>query len=164
MLSITYALKRHYSSADAEALRWILAPTAWLVEIACRAPFVFEPNAGYVNTTLRFAIAPSCAGVNFMIVAYCSATLGFVTRMRTLPSKLVLLLVGAGLAYVSTVLVNTARIVIALALQTHPVSIEGVSPEQIHSAEGILVYAVSLFSLYLLADQVLQPAQPRPTS
>jgi exosortase K len=164
MLAITYALKRHYSSADAEALRWILAPTAWLVEIVSRAPFVFEPNAGYVNTALRFAIAPSCAGVNFMIIAYCSATFGFVSRMQTPPAKLALLLVGAGLAYASTVVVNTVRIVVAIALQTHPVSIAGVSPGQIHHAEGILVYATSLFGLYLLADQVLPRTHPRPTT
>lgn len=155
MLAITYALKRHYSTADAEALQWILAPTAWFVETVVRAPFVFEHQAGYVNTDLRFAIAPSCAGVNFMIIAICTAALGFVTQMRSLRAKLALLFASVVVAYVATLGVNTARIVIALLLQAHPVSIAGLSSGQIHHAEGIIVYFASLCALYLFADRLL---------
>jgi exosortase K len=155
MLAITYALKRHYSTATAEALQWILAPTAWLVETVFRAPFVFEQHVGYVNQELRFAIAPSCAGVNFMIIAICAASVGFVTYMRTLRAKLALLFVSVPLAYLATLGVNTARIVIALLLQAHPLSIAGLSPAQIHHAEGIVVYFSSLCALYLLADRLL---------
>ena len=159
MLAITYALKRHYSTADAEALQWILAPTAWLVETVFHAPFVFEQHVGYVNTELRFAIAPSCAGVNFMIIAICSAALGFVSQMRTLRAKLAFLLISVTLAYLATLGVNTARIVIALLLRAHSMSIAGLSPAQIHHAEGIVVYFTSLCALYLLADRLL--ARPR---
>lgn len=155
MLAITYTLKRHYSTADAEALRWILAPTAWLVETIFRAPFVFEQHVGYVNTELLFAIAPSCAGVNFMIIAICTAALGFMSCMRTLRGKLALLFATVALAYVATLGVNTVRIVIALFLRAHPVSIAGLSSAQIHHAEGIVVYFTSLCALYLLADRLL---------
>lgn len=161
MLAITYALKRHYSTADAEALRWILAPTAWLVETLVRAPFVFEQHVGYVNQELRFAIVPSCAGVNFMIVAICAAAVGFVTCMPTLRAKLTLLLASVGLAYLATLAVNTARIVIALLLHAHPVSIAGLSSAQIHHAEGIVVYFTSLCALYLLADRLLLRARTK---
>ncbi len=159
MLAITYALKRHYSSADAEALQWILAPTAWLVETFVRAPFVFEQHVGYVNQELRFAIVPSCAGVNFMIIAICTAAVGFVTYMPTLRAKLTLLLASVGLAYLATLGVNTARIIIALLLQAHPVSFAGLSSAQIHHAEGIVVYFTSLCALYLLADRLLIAAR-----
>ena len=161
MLAITYALKRHYSTADAEALRWILAPTAWLVESLVCAPFVFEQHVGYVNQELRFAIVPSCAGVNFMIIAICSAAVGFVTCMPTLRAKLTLLLASVGLAYLATLGVNTARIVIALLLQAHPVSIAGLSSAQIHHAEGIVVYFTSLCALYLLAHRLLRRPRPK---
>ena len=159
MLAITYALKRHYSTADAEALQWILAPIAWLVEALFHAPFVFEQQVGYVNTELRFAIAPSCAGVNFMIIAICTSAIGFIGQMRMLRAKLALLLVSVTLAYLATLGVNTARIIIALLLQAHPISIAGLSSAQIHHAEGIVVYFTSLCALYLLADRLL--ARPR---
>lgn len=159
MLAITYALKRHYSTATAEALQWILAPTAWLVETIFRAPFVFEQHVGYVNQELRFAIAPSCAGVNFMIIAICAASVGFVTYMRTLRAKLALLCVSTALAYLATLGVNATRIVIALLLQAHPLSIAGLSAAQIHHAEGIIVYFSSLCALYGLADCLLARTQ-----
>ncbi len=161
MLAITYALKRHYSTADAEALRWILAPTAWLVETVFRTPFVFEHHVGYVNRELRFAIAPSCAGVNFMIIAICTAAVGFVSYMRTLPGKLALLFASVAFAYLATIGVNTARIVLALLLQAYPVSIAGLSSGQIHHAEGIVVYFTSLCALYLLADRLLAQARSK---
>jgi exosortase K len=159
MLAITYALKRHYSTATAEALQWILAPTAWLVETIFRAPFVFEQHVGYVNQELRFAIAPSCAGVNFMIIAICAASVGFVTYMRTLRAKLALLCVSVALAYLATLGVNATRIVIALLLKAHPLSIVALSAAQIHHAEGIVVYFSSLCALYLLADRLLARAK-----
>lgn len=155
MLAITYALKRHYSTADAEALQWILAPTAWLVQTVFHAPFVFEKHVGYVNQDLRFAIAPSCAGVNFMIIVICAVSIGFAAYMETLRAKLALLFASVALAYLATVGVNTARIVIALLLQAHPPSIAGLSPAQIHHAEGVVVYFSSLCALYLLADRLL---------
>jgi exosortase K len=155
MLAITYVLKRHYSAADVESLQWILAPTAWLVEAVTRAPFVFEQHVGYVNQELRFAIAPSCAGVNFMIVTICAASVGFVTYMRTLRAKLALVLVSVALAYLATLGVNSVRIVIALLLEAHPLSIAGLSPARIHHAEGIVVYFTSLSALYVFADRLL---------
>jgi exosortase K len=164
MLAITYALKRHYSTADAEALQWILAPTAWLVEAVFRAPFVFEQRVGYVNTELRFAIAPSCAGVNFMIIAICTAAVGFVSYMRTLRAKLALLFASVALAYVATLGVNAARIVVALLLQAHPVSVAGLSSGQLHHAEGIVVYYTSLCALYVLADRIFTWARPKVTT
>jgi len=155
MLAITYALKRHYSTADAEALQWILAPTAWLVEVVFRVPFVFEQHIGYVNQDLRFAIAPSCAGVNFMIIVICSASLGFVTRMPTLRAKLALILTSVLLAYLATLGVNAARIVIAVLLQAKAPSIAGLSSSQLHQAEGVVVYFTGLCALYLATDRLL---------
>ncbi len=161
MLAITYALKRHYSTATADALQWILAPTALLVETIFRAPFVFEQHVGYVNRDLHFAIAPSCAGVNFMIITICAISVGFVTYMRTLRAKLNLLFASVVLAYAATLGVNTTRIVIALLLQAHPVSIAGLSSGQMHQAEGIVVYFTSLCALYLLADHLLTRARTK---
>ncbi len=155
MLATTYALKLHYSGATAETLQWILAPTAWLVETVFRAPFGFEQHVGYVNQELRFAIVPSCAGINFMIIVICTATLGFVGQMRTFSAKLGLLFASVALAYVAALAVNSARIVVALLLQVYPISIPGFSPSQVHHAQGVIVYFTSLCFLYLLADRTL---------
>lgn len=155
MLATTYALKLHYSGATAETLQWILAPTAWLVETVFRAPFVFEQHVGYVNQELRFAIVPSCAGINFMIIIICTATFGFVGQMQTFSAKFGLLFASVALAYVTALAVNTTRIVVALLLQAHPIEIPGFSPSQVHHAQGIIVYFTTLCCLYLFADRTL---------
>lgn len=154
MLGIAYALKRHYSSADAEALAWILAPTAWLVEALVGAPFVSEQGVGYVNNELRFAIAPSCAGVNFMIVAICAATLGFVGQRRTLFGKIGFVLGSVPAAYVLALGTNTLRITIALFLQEHPPQLDALSSAQLHHAGGIVVYFTCLCVFYVIAEQI----------
>ena len=64
-----FALKLHYSTASADQLRWILAPTAALVELVSGATFEFESHAGYISRERGFLIANSCAGVNFLIAA-----------------------------------------------------------------------------------------------
>jgi len=64
------ALKLHYSTASADQLRWILAPTAALVELVSGASFEFESRAGYISRERGFLIANSCAGVNFLIAAF----------------------------------------------------------------------------------------------
>ena len=53
------ALKQHYSLADAHQLRWILAPTAWLVSITTRTAFSFSPGQGFVSSGGEFIIAPA---------------------------------------------------------------------------------------------------------
>lgn len=153
MLGIAYALKRHYSSADAEALAWILTPTAWLVETLVGAPFVAERGVGYVNNGLRFAIAPSCAGVNFMIIAICAATVGFVGQRRTLFGKIGFVLGCVPAAYVVALGTNTLRIIIALFLQAHPPQLGGLSSAQIHHAGGVAVYFTCLCVFYVVAER-----------
>ena len=61
-------MKHLYSRADCDSLRWILGPTARWVEALSGIPFTYEPGMGYANHGLRFLIAPSCSGVQFMII------------------------------------------------------------------------------------------------
>ena len=57
------AVKLYYSTAGVNQLRWILAPTAVVVELVSGSRFEFESHAGYINGDRSFVIAASCAGV-----------------------------------------------------------------------------------------------------
>src|SRR6266511_427468 len=59
VLVAAFALKLHYSTASADQLRWILAPTAALVELVSGATFEFESHAGYISRERGFLIANS---------------------------------------------------------------------------------------------------------
>jgi len=137
-LAIAYGLKRYYSTAAAEDLRWILGPTAALVGAVSGKAFLYEAGGGYVNRELLFAIAPSCAGVNFLIISSCSLLCVLAPAYRG--RRRVLLIAGAmGAAYAWTLAANTARILLAMALP---------GGEATHRAQGIIVYLCFLLLLH----------------
>lgn len=161
-LAAAYALKRHYSLAAPDDLGWILRPTAALVSAVTGAAFVAERHVGFVSSELYFVIGPSCAGVNFLIAAFCAGAVGLVPQARGAGRKLALLLGCAAAAYLATLAVNTLRIVLAIELHRGQSSIAGMSGDELHRALGVVVYFASLMVLYLAAFALWQRSQRAP--
>lgn len=78
---ILFGMKYYYSQADVRSLRWILGPTARWVEALSGIPFVYVPGMGYANHGQRFLIAPSCSGVQFLIITAAMLIFTFVHRL-----------------------------------------------------------------------------------
>jgi len=152
-LGATYALKRFYSTASAADLRFILAPTTWLVEVAGGHRFDWT-SGGYLSTALRFLVAPACAGVNFLIVAFAALVLGFVRPARPAWQNVAILLASAATAYATTVLANAVRILIAIPLWTHDVSLGWLTGARLHELVGVAVFLGTLLLLHLAARRV----------
>ena len=76
-------LKLFYSRAGSDELRWILAPTARWAGSLGGISFAYEAQQGYVNHELRFIIAASCSGVQFMLVSMAALIYGCIHRMKT---------------------------------------------------------------------------------
>lgn len=153
-LAGAYLLKRHYSTANADALAWILQPTAWLVERAVGTPFHHEAGAGWIMADRSFTIARPCAGVNFMIVAWCTATLAFVRARRGAAAKIALVAGGLVAAYAVALATNTLRIVLALWLRDADLG----PRDTVHHLEGVIVYVACLCGCYAAARRALVPA------
>lgn len=146
-LAFAYLGKCYYSQASPVSLQWILGPTARLVGMWYRTPFVFVSDYGYLSRELRFGIIPACAGINFLIMAVGAFLCGILPQVDK--HRLQWLAAGAGASYIITVLANTVRIIIAVWLQLHPVEVDHA---QLHRIEGSLVYLVFLFAFYALAQ------------
>ena len=146
--AIAGGLKWHYATANVNELRWILAPTAFLVEMATGTGFRFEPYFGYLSDDRSFLIAAPCAGVNFLIVCFLMLAVRKVREglLRRLPLYLLV-------AYIWTIAANAARIVIALNMQTEELHAWS-DPATAHRFEGILVYFIFLVGLYYLAEKI----------
>jgi exosortase K len=153
------ALKLYYSTATPDELRWILAPTTALVELLSGRSFTFESYTGYMSSDHRFVIAISCAGVNFLLTAFLMLGLRRLWRDRLEGVSWGFLPVTAVVAYVTTVIANTVRICIALEIQRYEVQISGLSANQLHRLEGIVVYFGFLLLLFVLAEK--RNATPR---
>ena len=151
-------VKLYYSTASVNQLRWILAPTTFLVGLVSGIPFKFESHAGYITSDGSFLIAASCAGVNFLITSFLMLSLRKLWRDRSqnrsdmlawrfIPTALLF-------AYLATLIANTVRISIALRLHRAPLEISWLSGNQLHRFEGIFIYFGFLLLLFMVSERM----------
>jgi exosortase K len=153
VLLCALGLKHYYSTASPNQLRWILAPTTWLVELLSGKSFTFESHAGYMSSDHSFLIAASCAGVNFLITAFLVLSLRTLWRQRNNAWSWHIIPASAFIAYVATIAANTLRIFIALETRTLTEELRWLSASQSHRLQGISVYFGFLLILFLLTDK-----------
>ena len=151
---IAWGLKRHYADARPDDLSWILSPTARLVSATTGEAFVMQPGEGYFSRERLFLIEKSCAGINFMIAAFAMLVFALFHRVESRVDAMRVL--GASLlaSYTAAVLVNTARITVAMWLAAHPATLSSFSAADVHRIEGITVYFAGLVLLYELVQRL----------
>ena len=158
-VGIALGLKRHYADARAEDLAWILGPTSRLAGAIAGTRFLPLAGEGYFSREHLFVIAKACAGVNFMVAAFGVVTVALLHRVRSILSAAGVLAASLAASYGAAVLVNAVRIVVALWLAAHPVSV--LSPADVHRLEGIVVYFGGLVLLYEIVRRLDQESQSR---
>ena len=154
VLVCAFALKQYYSTASANQLRWILAPTTSCVELISGTSFDFESHAGYISKDRGFLIANSCAGVNFLITAFLMLSVRKLLRDRSQRIAWGFIPAAALIAYLVTLVANTTRIAIALRLQQKPAAVSGLNPYQLHRFEGIFIYFGFLLLLFVVSERM----------
>jgi exosortase K len=156
---VAYGLKRHYADASTDALSWMLTPTAHLVGLVTGVAFTAVPGEGYFSAERMFLIEKACAGVNFMIAAFAVVAFALLHRARSPGGSAAVVGVSLVASYLTAVIVNTLRIVIAMWLAAHPFP-SSLTAADIHRLEGIAVYFGGLWLLYTLVQHVDSLAEP----
>lgn len=154
VLVCAYTLKLYYSTASANQLRWILAPTAKCVELVSGGSFEFESHAGYISEDRSFLIAASCAGVNFLITAFLMLTGRKLLSDRSKGIAWGFIPAAAVIAYLVTLIANTMRIALALRMERMPAEVGWLNPNQIHRFEGIVIYFIFLLLLFAVSEHM----------
>ena len=154
-LMLMFLLKRHYSMASADELRWILQPVGWLVNGWDRLPYAWESGIGLVRADQRITIAPACAGVNFLIMAYGLMVFAFLHHQRTLVRRAAWLAGAFVAAYAVSIMTNAARIVLAITLYDADVDWGALTPERMHTIAGIAVYSGALGLYYAVLQRII---------
>ena len=140
-LAILFFLKLFYREADSTNLQWLLAPTTWWVQVLSGIPFENIPPIGFVNHDLKFIIAKSCSGFQFMLITAAALIFSFLHRIipeaghplsENLPMndttceaphpcrlhRMLLgfgyIIAGFGVSYILTILVNGMRIILSI--------------------------------------------------
>ncbi|HKP82458.1 MAG TPA: exosortase K [Pyrinomonadaceae bacterium] len=160
VLLCALALKSYYSTATADELRWILAPTTAMVAMLSGRSFAFESYTGYMSSDHTFVIAVPCAGVNFLLTAFLMIGLRRLWRDRFQGISWRFLPIAALMAYVATLIANTTRICIALEMQRRGVDVSWLTGNQLHRVEGIVIYFGFLLLLFILLER-MDAGEPR---
>jgi exosortase K len=160
-LIISFGLKYYYSHAGNDDLNWILIPTSRVVEYLSGIHFERELHIGLVNHAYRFIIVPSCAGVNFLTIAFSTLFFSFIHRLKGIGLKLLWLGISAGFAYLLTLVANALRIITAIYLYRADIYGEWVTLERVHRIEGVFIYFFFLLIAYLTVERVFQGLVPK---
>ena len=156
VLVAVYLLKRFYSLASAEELCWILGPTAAVVELVSGLSFVYEPGLGWFNSRYEVVIAPSCGGVNFLIIMFCMSAFQGISRLRTCSSMLIWIGSAGLMSYLVALLVNSLRIWASIYLYQADFYSGGLTVEAVHRILGVSIYYIFLCFYYLFVSFILR--------
>jgi exosortase K len=118
------------------------------------ATFTFQSGEGYFARDRLFLIEKSCAGINFMIAAFGMLVFALFHRIWSVTSAARVLGVSLLASYLAAVVVNTARIALAMWLAAHPATLPAFNAADVHRLEGIVVYFGSLVLLYELVQRL----------
>jgi exosortase K len=150
-LALAWGLKAFYSRASFEDLSWALSPTRRLVEWMGGDVFEAEAGQGYLSRERHYLIAPACAGVNFMIVAFVSLVAGLVHTRSTLRGRCALVAASALVAWGVGVLANATRIAVAIRLHDAAAAWGPLTAGRLHCAAGVTIYLLFLYLLFAVA-------------
>ena len=154
---VIWRLKRYYADARVDDLRWILDPTTRVVAALTGARFEWDAGQGYVSRERLFVIAKVCAGINFLIAAFGMTAWMLARRVVSAASLAAVLAVSLLIAYAAAVVVNAARISVALWLAAHPGEHAWMTAAQAHRVEGIAFYFGGLLLLYTFLMRFERP-------
>lgn len=139
-----------HRTANAETLRFLLAPTDTAVSAATGKPGIWQPELGYYHPALNMAIDASCAGFNFLLITFLLLTYLLLQRYdRWWAIPLALLA-----AWPVTLAANTSRILTILLTGDAP---RGFSAGIWHEGQGAFVYLFVLTGTGLLLSYWLNP-------
>jgi exosortase K len=155
-LAAAVGLKYYYRRAGADDLLWILQPTTSLVQGITGMDFIHESDLGFVSGNRQIIIAPACAGMNFLIIAFCMAFFSFAHWFRSGKGKALWLCMSAAGAYGMTLLVNSLRITVSIYTYGTGIQYGWLTPERIHRIQGVIIYFSFLLFFYWLFGRLLK--------
>lgn len=150
-VSIMLLLKLHYSTATAEHLRWILGPTAFLTSLFTAANPVWEGGIGYADFAHGIIVAPGCAGINFMIMAFGFAALCGLYHHKSPKSRIMWIVFALVASYGIALVVNTGRIALSMHLYGADIHYGWFTAQRVHRIAGVILYFSALWIFIIAA-------------
>jgi exosortase K len=141
-------IKGFYSLASLSQLRFILAPTNFLVELFVNQKAIYEVEKGYVYAVFNIVIDKFCAGINFWLIAFLAFFFALYTKYQTFYARSILLITLCLFSFCLTIFTNASRIIVAIRLQKLP--FEFLKTIWFHEALGAFMYLSVLLFFYVI--------------
>lgn len=145
---IVVLLKKYYSTASTEMLKWIIMPTSKFVSFITGLEFIEASNLGYINVDEHIAINASCAGMNFLILIFGTYYFLYLHKIKKWQQKYMWLVICMLLAYVSTIGVNGIRIIFSIYIKNADIYNGWITYERVHRILGTSIYVCSILIIY----------------
>jgi exosortase K len=158
-LTLAFGVKAFYSTAGADELLWVLAPSAWLARFVGGIDLAYEHGAGFISHTHRLVVGPACAGINFLVIAFLSVYFSFA---RNHSHKTRWLFLSAALSLGAAIAANGLRIFVSAHLWSADIYGDWLTREQMHRLAGTAIYYGSLVVLYFAVDSLAVTRAQRP--
>ncbi|HEY8923535.1 MAG TPA: exosortase K [Polyangia bacterium] len=149
-----YSLKAFFSAANADDLRWVLAPTCWMAGWLGGMTFTPEGGAGYISHDQRLVVGTACSGLNFLIACFATLFFAFAHRPRHGLARAAWLPASLALAWAATVATNAVRVMVAGPLYQADIYGAVLTPLRAHRIMGTLLYCTSLFAVHAAAARL----------
>ena len=156
---IAYGIKNWYRDAPIEQLQWLMQPLAVVLGMLLPGDFDQNYRGEWFNPQWQIVLVKSCSGIHFFILSFIVYVLLLQVKLATRTQRSSIALVAQAVllalpsAWLTTVVVNAGRIVLAITLVHYPqvISWTGLSEEAAHRMAGLLVYYPALYLQTCLA-------------
>jgi len=149
---LAYSVKRWYSQATLLEMQWIMQPLAIILEQIIPGDFERNSKGEWFHAGWQILLVKECSGVNFLIMSFIGYALIFERKMNSTASVNIIHQISCCLfafsaAWISTLVINVARILLAMSFIRYPSLIQwtGLDHESIHRIAGLMVYFPALY-------------------
>jgi exosortase K len=144
-------LKWWYRTADNDDLYFFLFPVDSIIQFFTNSSSQYDLQNGFNHPLFNVTIDKSCSGFNFWMIAFLVFYYSLVNNARHFKIQLLALPISLLLAYVSTLIANSARILSLLIIEQKLQLIN----QSLHQGVGAFIYLSFLVIFYLILNYLL---------
>lgn len=140
-----------YKTAGNDEIYFLLWPVDHFVQLFSGTPSTYNTIQGFFFSNLNITIDKSCSGFNFWMIAFLVFYYSLVNNAHHLKTQLLTLPISLLLAYISTLIANSARILSLLIIEQKLQLIN----QSLHQGVGAFIYLSFLVIFYLILNYLL---------
>ena len=152
-IAYLFMVQMIFNSLRTDDLLFILAPSAKLVSFFGDYQMEWSDLDGFQIVGKNIRIEKSCSGFVYLGMLYLLITYSFGKNWNYYKTKIHWVILSIPLAYIFVVVVNTARIITGIGIETFSLQNTWFPNKLFHEFIGIIYFLFGMSAVYLLIDK-----------